>query len=116
MVACRCAGMQILLIFVLATLWWQTGDDYSQANAVNIAGILFFWVSLPSFGCVCQSVAKVPLHRKGAAAIIWVRPPIVSSCWLCLQRCECACVVDATCFRQSRAANIGILLLNFQAS
>ena len=45
------AGDKCLFGFVLATLWWQLGGDYSASNAFNIAGILNFWVTMPAFGC-----------------------------------------------------------------
>ena len=41
------------------TIWWGIGDDYSDANALNIVGIYYFWVSLPAFGC---AAAAPPLH------------------------------------------------------
>ncbi len=49
--SCYFAGDKCLFGFVLATLWWQLGGDYSAANAFNIAGILNFWVTMPAFGC-----------------------------------------------------------------
>ena len=45
-----CAGDKCLFGFVLATLWWQLGGDYSSSNVLNIAGIINFWVTMPAFG------------------------------------------------------------------
>ena len=44
------AGDKCLFCFMLATLWWQLGGNYSASNVFNVAGILNFWVTMPAFG------------------------------------------------------------------
>ena len=43
------AADKVLFTFVIVTLWWKIGADYSEANVLNLAGIFYFWVTLPAF-------------------------------------------------------------------
>ena len=69
----RRAGDKCLFGFVLATLWWQLGGDYSASNTLNIAGILNFWVTMPAFGSVpcilCREVC-VTQHYMSAGSLL----------------------------------------------
>ena len=49
------SGDKVLFTFFIVTIWWRIGNDYSDTNALNLAGIFFFWITLPAFSCVTLS-------------------------------------------------------------
>jgi len=39
-----------LFTFIILTLWWRTGSDYSDNSALQLSGIFYYWITLPAFG------------------------------------------------------------------
>ena len=65
------AGDKCLFGFVLATLWWQLGGDYSDSNVLNIAGVLNFWVTMPAFGCaICSRQCTQRVHNRSQCLVV----------------------------------------------
>ena len=43
-------GDKIVFSFLIATLYWDIGNDFSAENHYSIASLLFMWCTLPAFG------------------------------------------------------------------
>ena len=43
-------GDKLVFSFLIATLYWDIGDDFTAENHYNIASLLFMWCTLPAFG------------------------------------------------------------------
>ena len=63
-------GEKLLATFLIFSVYWHVGKDYSPDNVANIGGLLFLWVTLPAYGACSytpvniqlQSQLQAPLH------------------------------------------------------
>ncbi|KAK9804269.1 hypothetical protein WJX72_004137 [[Myrmecia] bisecta] len=59
-------GDKVIYAFLIFTVYWGLGDNFAADNVINIAGVLFLWITLPAYG----AAAFVP-------AIVLERPVFV---------------------------------------
>jgi hypothetical protein len=48
-----------MITLLMMTTYLGVGRDFSQDNIINIAGFLFFWVVLPTYGAVAYTPSLV---------------------------------------------------------
>lgn len=55
-------GDKVIFSLLIGTLYWGIGDDPATSNALNAAGVLFMWSTLPAFGAASY-VPSIVLER-----------------------------------------------------
>ena len=52
-------GDKLLMGLLILTLYLGIGNDFKPSNIINIAAVLFMWVTLPAFGAAAYIPAIV---------------------------------------------------------
>lgn len=56
-------GDKVLMGLLILTLYLGIGDDFNSSNLINMAAVLFMWVTMPAFGAAAY-VPSITLERS----------------------------------------------------
>jgi hypothetical protein len=66
-------GDKVLMGLLIMTLYLGIGDDFNPGNYINMAAVLFMWITMPAFGAAAYVPSLVlgellTMHVQGHTA------------------------------------------------